>query len=139
MAFDEISKILFIKIRHERKPDNGKFTTDIFNRLERNYKELYENQAEQKPYYQELFEQTKKAFENDEIFETTDILRVRETSFRQIIEKLEKYNLSDTSDDVKGIAFEEFLGKTFRGDLGQFFTPRTIVNFMVSILDPQVR
>lgn len=137
MAFDEISKILFIKIRHERKPDNGKFTIDVFNRLERNYKELYENQAAQKPYYQELFEQTKKTFENDEIFETTDVLRVRETSFRQIIEKLEKYNLSDTSDDVKGIAFEEFLGKTFRGDLGQFFTPRTIVNFMVSILDPQ--
>ena len=38
---------------------------------------------------------------------------------------------------MKGIAFEKFLGKTFRGELGQFFTPRTIVDFMVSILDPQ--
>ena len=53
------------------------------------------------------------------------------------MEKLENYNLSDTQDDVKGIAFEQFLGTTFRGELGQFFTPRTIVDFMTEILDPQ--
>lgn len=47
------------------------------------------------------------------------------------------YNLSRTADDVKGIAFEKFLGKTFRGELGQFFTPRTIVDFMVELLDPE--
>jgi type I restriction enzyme M protein len=41
------------------------------------------------------------------------------------------------SDDVKGIAFEKFLGSTFRGELGQFFTPRTIVDFMVSVVNPQ--
>src|SRR5690606_31768852 len=40
-------------------------------------------------------------------------------------------------DDVKGIAFEQFLGRTFRGELGQFFTPRTVVDFMVDVLDPQ--
>lgn len=50
---------------------------------------------------------------------------------------MEKYNLSTTSDDVKGIAFEQFLGKTFRGELGQFFTPRTVVDFMNGILDPK--
>lgn len=26
-------------------------------------------------------------------------------------------------------------GKDFRGELGQFFTPRTIVNYMVDVLD----
>ena len=54
-----------------------------------------------------------------------------------IVGELEAFNLSDTSDDVKGIAFEQFLGKTFRGELGQFFTPRTIVDYMVEILEPQ--
>ena len=49
----------------------------------------------------------------------------------------ETYNLSDTQDDVKGIAFEQFLGTTFRGELGQYFTPRTIVDFMTHILDPK--
>jgi type I restriction enzyme M protein len=32
---------------------------------------------------------------------------------------------------VKGIAFEKFLGRTFRGEIGQFFTPREVVRFMV--------
>ncbi|WP_258931937.1 HsdM family class I SAM-dependent methyltransferase [Flavobacterium oreochromis] len=54
-----------------------------------------------------------------------------------IVEKLQVYNLSKTSDDVKGIAFEKFLGTTFRGELGQFFTPRTIVEFMTEVIDPQ--
>ena len=56
---------------------------------------------------------------------------------REIVRLLERYNLSDTSEDVKGIAFERFLGKTFRGEIGQFFTPRTIVEFMVRMVDPK--
>ena len=47
------------------------------------------------------------------------------------------YNLSDTSEDVKGIAFERFLGRTFRGEIGQFFTPRTIVEFMIRMVEPK--
>jgi hypothetical protein len=38
---------------------------------------------------------------------------------------------------VKGIAFERFLGRTFRGEIGQFFTPRTIVEFMVRMVEPK--
>ena len=66
-----------------------------------------------------------------------ETVRIRENSFEAIVKELEKYNLSTTSDDVKGIAFEQFLGRTFRGELGQFFTPRTVVDFMVDVLDPQ--
>jgi type I restriction enzyme M protein len=138
MAFDEISKILFMKIRFERDEKN-KRKSSIFSQQEFiGLKEAYEKIVSQGsvPFYQHFFEETKKSFANDEIFEPTDTLRIRENSFMQIVKLLERYNLSDTSDDVKGIAFEEFLGKTFRGDLGQFFTPRTIVNFMVEALDP---
>lgn len=135
MAFDEISKILFMKIRHERQKEAVIFSEQKFLELKKSNQEI--NPDDSKPFYQYLFELTKKAFEKDEIFDKNDALKIRETSFIQIVRLLQKYNLSDTSDDVKGIAFEEFLGKTFRGDLGQFFTPRTIVDFMVSILDPQ--
>jgi type I restriction enzyme M protein len=38
---------------------------------------------------------------------------------------------------VKGIAFERFLGKTFWGEIGQFFTPRTIVESMVRMVEPK--
>jgi len=38
---------------------------------------------------------------------------------REIVKLLERYNLP-TSEDIKGIAFERFLGRTFRGEIGQF-------------------
>ena len=93
-------------------------------------------------FYQFLFQQTKKDFENDDFFDIFDInetLKIQENSFEAIVKELEIYNLSKTSDDVKGIAFEKFIGKTFREELGQFFTPRTIVDFMVEVLAPPRR
>ncbi|MEJ7663385.1 MAG: hypothetical protein WKG07_29495 [Hymenobacter sp.] len=59
----------------------------------------------------------------------------------EIVEKLEAHNLSDTGEDVKGIAFlKNFLGRTFRGEgLGQFFTPRPVVEFMIRLSRPRRR
>lgn len=144
-AFDEISKVLFMKIMYERKSDNELiFSKDKFMTDEKNYEEhirpslkssgsaLYD-----KEYMQFLFDKTKEEFKNDELFEELDRIRIRQKSFEMIVEELEAFNLSNTSDDIKGIAFEEFLGRTFRGELGQFFTPRTIVNYMVEVLDPE--
>jgi type I restriction enzyme M protein len=135
-AFDEISKILFIKIRYERTNSEGQiFSAEEFKKAKA-YDDKYRAVTDL-PFYQKLFEQTKKDFKDDDLFEGSEIIRIRENSFEAIVKELEIYNLSTTSDDVKGIAFEEFLGKTFRGELGQFFTPRTIVDFMVEVLDPQ--
>ena len=135
-AFDEISKILFIKIRYERSnSENQIFSKEEFKKAKESY-EKYKPKGGAE-FYQFLFEQTKEDFKDDDLFEPNEIIRIRENSFEAIVEELQIYNLSTTSDDVKGIAFEQFLGRTFRGELGQFFTPRTIVDFMVEVLDPQ--
>lgn len=141
-AFDEISKILFMKIREERKNQGAKVFTkeDYINDrkvYEENIRPNLTGDDKNLEYMQFLFRSTKEQFKDDKLFEQNEIIKIRENSFEQILEKLQNYNLSDTQDDVKGIAFEEFLGTTFRGELGQFFTPRTIVDFMVHILDPQ--
>lgn len=135
-AFDEISKILFIKIRYERDNTGTQiFSKDAFQKAKVSYNSYKSKDAPD--FYQFLFEKTKEDFSKDNLFEPNETIRIRETSFEKIVEELQVYNLSNTSDDVKGIAFERFLGRTFRGELGQFFTPRTIVEFMVSALDPQ--
>jgi type I restriction enzyme M protein len=136
-AFDEISKILFMKIRYEREQAKTKalFSRKEFEDLKSAYEKI--TGKDSLPFYQHFFEKTKEIFKTDEIFDPNDSIKIRETSFLQIVKELEKYNLSDTSDDIKGIAFEEFLGRTFRGELGQFFTPRTIVDYMVDVLDPE--
>lgn len=140
-AFDEISKILFMKIRYERNPDEEVlFSLEKFRRDEQNFEKNIKKHlpAEaQIPYMQYLFKATKNEFAEDKLFDSYETIKIKQYSFEQIVKELEKYNLSATSDDVKGIAFEHFLGTTFRGELGQFFTPRTIVDFMVEVLDPQ--
>lgn len=135
-AFDEISKILFIKIRYERSNTGVQiFSKEEFKKAKESYEKFKPKDG--KEFYQFLFEQTKEDFKDDDLFEPSEIIRIRENSFEAIVEELQIYNLSTTSDDVKGIAFEQFLGRTFRGELGQFFTPRTVVDFMVKVLDPE--
>ncbi len=142
-AFDEISKLLFMKIRFERDNKGMKVFTkqeylDAAQNHEKNVRPgLKGTDLYALSYMQFLFRTTKEFFKDDRLFDDKDEINIRENSFIQILEKLETFNLSDTQDDVKRIAFEEFLGTTFRGELGQFFTPRTIVDFMTEILDPQ--
>jgi type I restriction enzyme M protein len=141
-AFDEISKILFMKIRYERNPTKHSiFSLKHFEEGETHYettiRPYLKGEDKKAAYIEFLFRQTKDEFKQDELFEDNEKINIKEGSFKQIVKMLEIYNLSETSEDIKGIAFEGFLGRTFRGELGQFFTPRTVVDFIVELLDPQ--
>ena len=131
-AFDEIAKLLFIKVwierrMKERRERLNRFTVDTLREAEKYADSPIEH----------LFNQTKKAYRADKIFEDDEHINLRNATVEAIVAKLERYNLSETSEDVKGIAFERFLGGTFRGEIGQFFTPRPVVEFIVQMLDPQ--
>ena len=131
-AFDEIAKILFVKVCFERKLKTGKQRKNLFSaEFLDQQKDLYEDPIDT------LFTETKKEYRADKIFEQNEKINLKFNTVRDIVKKLERYNLSDTSEDVKGIAFEKFLGKTFRGEIGQFFTPRSIVEFMIRMVDPK--
>jgi type I restriction enzyme M protein len=130
-AFDTISKILFIKMYVERSGLHGTFTTEYLDRRNK------ERMPDEPLLHDHLFDLTKRFYKADELFSETDKLEISEETFRRIVKKLERFDLSKTGDDIKGLAFEKFLGTTFRGELGQFFTPRPIVDFMVDLLNPK--
>ena len=50
---------------------------------------------------------------------------------------MEAINLSKTDLDVKGVAFEQFMDGFFKGDFGQYFTPRPIIEFAVKMMKPK--
>jgi len=129
-AFDEIAKILFVKVYVERKLLTRRGRENLFS-VDVLKKQIAENPLDT------LFQETKKSFSTDKIFDEDERINLKPATGEEIVRKLEKYNLSDTSEDIKGVAFERFLGRTFRGEIGQFFTPRTIVEFMVHMIDPQ--
>ena len=129
-AFDEIAKVLFTKVYVERqlltkRSKRNLFTVEVLN------DQIAENPLDT------LFQSTKRHYSANKIFDANERINLKPATGEEIVRKLEKYNLSDTSEDVKGVAFERFLGRTFRGEIGQFFTPRTIVEFMVKMLDPK--
>jgi type I restriction enzyme M protein len=129
-AFDEIAKILFIKVWVERRLKEKKERKNIFS------VEFLRSQLGKNP-IQSLFDETKEAYRTDKIFDKDERINLRPATVEAIVSKLTSYNLSETSEDVKGIAFERFLGGTFRGEIGQFFTPRPIVEFMIRMMEPK--
>lgn len=126
-AFDELDKLIFCKLWDERKLrkpgepyDFQIFTEDTKEKTER-----------------ELLERLKKLYEegrkrDPEVFK--DDIRLSPAKARVVVSYLEGINLSDTDLDSKGRAFETFMGSFFRGDFGQYFTPRVIVKFIVDVL-----
>ena len=52
----------------------------------------------------------------------------------ELINRFESINLSAIDEDLNGRMFERFLNQEIRGkELGQYFTPRTVVDFMTRI------
>lgn len=133
-AFDEISKVMFIKMMYERKPDGELiFSNEKFLKDENNF--LVENKNGD--YIAFLFDEVKKYFADSDLYEEHDYVRICRKSFTSILKELEVIDFYDMTEDVKGVAFESLVGKTFRGELGQFFTPRQVVNYMIEVLDIQ--
>lgn len=71
-------------------------------------------------------------------FKDTDALMFKPHTTMEIVKRLQPYSLRRSSADIKGGVFEDFLGKTFRDDLGQYFTPTPVINLIVGILQPTV-
>ncbi|MDR3246295.1 MAG: N-6 DNA methylase [Prevotellaceae bacterium] len=77
-----------------------------------------------------LYEEGKKI--DSKVFKADITLSPVET--QTIVKYFQRINLSKTDLDSKGKAFETFMGSYFRGDFGQYFTPRPIVKFIVESL-----
>lgn len=123
-AFGELSKIIFVKISDEKgtkrnEPYQFQIKTHEKNeKLAARIKALYETQRLREP----------------NVF--TDTIKVDDAVLRTVVSHLEGINLNKTDLDTKGVAFEQFMDGFFKGDFGQYFTPREIIAFAVEMLTP---
>jgi hypothetical protein len=65
---------------------------------------------------------------NAKAFNEADVLQFKPHTTMEIVKRLQPWSLRKSSADVKGGVFEDFLSKTFRDDLGQYFTPTPVIN-----------
>jgi type I restriction enzyme M protein len=140
-ALHIVTKLFLIKTSEER----GKTLYNLRSVLD--YKEDYQNadtQEEREEIEEEIYDYLATCLENVD----TDLLYPEDqtisrnlsvTTLFDIIEELYNYTLDNIPVEKKGSAFDSFLNTTLKGrELGQFFTHRNVVNFMVDIADPDL-
>ena len=127
-AFDEISKLLFCKLQEEKertvtpKGEPYKFQIgthetpeEVFKRIDKIYQYAKTKDAE--------------VFKED--------IRLNPKVVYGVVEHLQSINFNKTDLDTKGVAFERFMEDFFKGKMGQFFTPREVIQFAVRMLKPE--
>ena len=135
-AFDELDKLIFCKIWDERKPRKMGEPYD-FQIITISKKEEKDEHKRRLKENDNLYNRVKALYEEGrkrdaEVFR--DNIRLTPEKIRTVVSYLESVNLGETDLDSKGRAFETFMGSFFRGNFGQYFTPREIVKFIVDVL-----
>ncbi|MFD2368876.1 N-6 DNA methylase [Brevibacillus sp. GCM10020057] len=128
-AFDELSKVLFCKMYEEfSNTQNNRFRLSIFDDFQKSNVNIVRT----------IFSETVTNPRYEGLFRGDETILLHDRTIREIVASFEGYDLSLTAFDVKGEAFEFFLSDTFTGGLGEFFTPRNVVEFIVDAIDPKI-
>lgn len=136
-AFDELTKILTCKFNEEKRDAEGlaanRFTSSWL---------LGSGPLAA---LQQMFTDAKQTFN---VFPTGTQIQIRSNeTVEKIVRELEPFGLygfktplglAGAGGDVVGSVYEAFLTGTLRGDLGQYLTPRQLVEFMVEIADIKI-
>jgi type I restriction enzyme M protein len=125
-AFGEFCKLIFVKHRDEKNADRSDGEPYAFQSRED------ETPEELAARIHKLYDAEKNA--DPTVFEGK--INIDPPILAQCVEHLEGISLDRTELDTKGVAFEEFMGGFFKGDFGQFFTPRELIAFAIEVLSP---
>jgi type I restriction enzyme M protein len=130
-AFFEFLKLIFCKIEDEK---NIGAPLEFYAESEERANP--DGQLTVKKRITKIFKRVKEA--HGKIFEANDEIKLTPRSLAYVISELQKYSLLNTHIDIKGKAYEEIVGANLRGDRGEFFTPRNIMNMTVEMINPKV-
>lgn len=130
-AFFELLKLIFCKIEDERNiPKPLEFYTTSEERSNPDGQLTVKNRISK------IFERVK--IRQGKIFDKNDEIKLSSRSLAYIVSELQSYSLLKTNIDIKGKAYEEIVGANLRGDRGEFFTPRNIMNMVVEMINPKI-
>ena len=138
-AFYELTKLLFVKLRQDREihdiirdgrtPQSHHFYFTV---------EWIETQPTISPISDPLFRDIQSELEMEirrgrkkRIFKDDETIELNPQTIKDVVHLIEEHDLHGIDEDLNGRMFETFLNTTVRGkELGQFFTPRTVVKYM---------
>jgi len=126
-VFEEVFKLIFTKLYDEWACHRGK------------YKQLrFRNQntaAQLKAAIQGLFDDAKKKWPG--VFLEDERVRLSPDHLQVCVGSLEEWKLFNSNLDVIDDAFEYLVSKSSKGEKGQYFTPRWVIDMCVKMMNPK--
>lgn len=132
-AFNEVLKLLFIKIEDEKDFSDPMVKFGI---TEEEYDQVLSGKENGfRKRIGNLFEKVKKSYKD--VFGDSESINLKTSTLAFVVGQLQNFDLRHSKRDVKGAAFQKFVYAHQRGERGQFFTPDPIIELVVHFLDPK--
>ncbi|WP_309623722.1 N-6 DNA methylase [Novosphingobium sp.] len=126
-VFEEVFKLIFTKLYDEKACHSGINTHLIFRNSN--------TSAQLKKKIQSLFEKANEEWPG--VFPKGDQIRLSPDHLKVVVASLESWKLFNSNLDIIDDAFEYLSSKSSKGEKGQYFTPRWVIDMCVKMLNPQ--
>lgn len=127
-VFEEVFKLIFIKLYDELAG-----ARDESKDLE--FRNAGESDSELKMKIEKLFNKAKDKWEG--VFSKDDKIKLSPSHLSVCIGSLENVKLFNSNLEVIDEAFEYLVNKSAKGEKGQYFTPRYVIDMCVKMLNPK--
>lgn len=127
-VFEELFQLIFTKLYDEMESTRNKTRHLEF----RNYGET-ETQLKEK--IQQLFDKAKSKWGG--VFSTSAKITLAPSHLAICVSSLEQVKLFNSNLEVVDEAFEYLINKSSKGEKGQYFTPRYVIDMCIKMLDPK--
>jgi type I restriction enzyme M protein len=127
-VFEELFKLIFTKLFDEMESGRDKTRHLEF----RNYGDT---ETELKTKLQHLFDKAKRKWEG--VFSDDAKITLTPSHLSICVSSLQDVKLFNSNLDVVDEAFEYLINKSSKGEKGQYFTPRYVIDMCVKMLNPQ--
>ncbi|PZV17505.1 MAG: DNA methylase, partial [Leptolyngbya sp.] len=130
-VFEELFKLIFTKLYDEWYSGQG--TRRSTRSLE--FRNTGQTEAALKTKIQDLFDKAKKKWEG--VFSEDAKISLTPSHLSVCVSSLENVKLFNSNLDVIDEAFEYLINQSSKGEKGQYFTPRYVIDLCVKMLNPQ--
>lgn len=127
-VFEELFKLIFTKLYDEMEGGRDKKRHLVF-------KNYGDTETELKAKIQDLFDKARKKWKG--IFSEDAKIDLAPSHLAVCIASLEKVKLFNSNLEVVDEAFEYLINKSSKGEKGQYFTPRYVIDMCVKMMNPQ--
>jgi len=131
-VFEELFMLIFTKLYDEWESgrDEKRKKTRLLE-----FRNTGQTETELKTKIQGLFDRAKKKWEG--VFKESDKITLSLAHLSICVASLENVKLFNSNLDVVDEAFEYLISKSSKGEKGQYFTPRYVIDMCVKMLNPQ--